>query len=241
MEKCKWCGKSFEKSDLNKFLGGATIGIAGSEKFCSKACKVAFEESQNKSNKSTKDSGSSRPVVIKQGPSAEEIAARAENERQERNENALYPWRFDDNFYNASSISAIVYPDSPEDIEKTILRIIKTAQDKVKAVIEMSFSEVQQMEMDDQKSIWKPFSKEINLADSCIEKASEGIKKLKRFEGNNVNNMLSDCLDSLEEFQSKWYPKLIAKKEKKKKQNKIMMTVVVILVVAMMIGLAAAA
>jgi hypothetical protein len=46
VNKCKWCGKSFEKSDLNKFVGGATLGIGGGEKYCSKACKYAAEDSK---------------------------------------------------------------------------------------------------------------------------------------------------------------------------------------------------
>jgi DNA helicase IV len=76
--------------------------------------------------------------------------------------------------------------------------------------------------------------------DACIEKANEGIKKLRRFEGNSINAMMADCQDSLDDLKNKWYIKLIEKRDKKKKQTKIMVIVIIVLFAAMMIGLAIA-
>lgn len=244
--KCAWCGRHFEKGAGSKFLSGASMGFSDiGKKYCSKACETAAEEKKGPKSSSSSDNFSSganaQPVIIKKGPTADEIRAEAEVERMERNENASQPWKFDDNFRKAESISKISFPDQPEDIEKTVLRIIKTAIDKIKSVIELSHAEFQQQTMGDQKSMWKPFYEEINLADTCIEKANEGIKKLRRFEGNTINAMMADCQDSLDDLKNKWYVKLIEKRDKKKKQTKIMVIVVVVLFAAMMIGLAIAA
>ena len=37
--KCKWCGKTFEKGILNKFLAFNTMGLAGKESYCSTKCE----------------------------------------------------------------------------------------------------------------------------------------------------------------------------------------------------------
>lgn len=232
---CKWCGKNFNTTnDLSVF------GIGS--KYCSKKCKQDAEGSKESSSSTSNQASTvTKTVYVKPEKTADQIKAEAEVERMERNENASQPWKFDSNFYSADSISKISYPDTPEDIEKTVLRIIKTAVDKIKGVVELSHAEFQQQAMGDQKAMWKPFYEEINFTDNCIEKASEGIKKLRRFEGNTVNAMMADCQDSLEDLKNKWYVKLIEKRDKKKKQTKIMVIVILVLVTAMMIGLAIAA
>jgi len=239
---CAQCGRHFENKNLLKQFRVVKLG----KDFCSSGCEKAYERDHSKEPKSSSsDSFSSganaQPIVIKKGPSADEIRAEADVERMERNDNAAQPWKFDDNFRKADSISKISFPDQPEDIEKTVLRIIKTAIDKIKSVIELSHAEFQQQTMGDQKSMWKPFYEEINLADTCIEKAVEGIKKLRRFEGSTINAMVADCNDSLDDLKNKWYTKLIEKRDKKKKANKIMVIVILVLFTAMMIGLAIAA
>lgn len=231
---CKWCGKTFNTTnDLSVF------GIGS--KYCSKKCKQDAEgANESKSSSSNQESTTTKTVYVKPEKSGDQIKAEAEVERMERNENASQPWKFDSNFYSSDSISKISYPDTAEDIEKTILRITKTAVDKIKSVIETTHAEFQQQAMGDQKAMWKPFYEEIKLVDTCIEKANEGIKKLRRFEGNAINAMMADCQDSLDDLKNKWYVKLIEKRDKKKKQTKIMVIVIVVLVTAMMIGLAIA-
>lgn len=240
--KCDWCGKSFEKSGGAKFLSGASMGISNlGKKYCSKSCEKSAEGSkESKSSSSNQDSTTTKTVYVRPEKSADQIKAEAEVERMERDDNASQPWKFDSNFYSADSISKISLPDTAEDVEKTVLRIIKTAVDKIKNVVELSHAEFQQQAMGDQKAMWKPFYEEIKLVDTCIEKANEGIKKLRRFEGNAINAMMADCQDSLDDLKNKWYVKLIEKRDKKKKQTKIMVIVIVVLVTAMMIGLAIA-
>lgn len=229
--KCKECGTTFPStSDMSGLTGKGTCP----------ECKR--DQNRTKSAKSSDfaTGANAQPIIIEKGPSADEIRAEADVERMERNDNANQPWQFDDNFRKADNISKISFPDKAEDIEKTVLRIIKTAIDKIKSVIELSYSEFQAQTMGDQKSQWKPFHEEIHLADTCIEKASEGIKKLKRFEGSTINAMVNDCNDGLDDLKNKWYTKLIEKRDKKKKANKITVIVLLVLVTAMMIGLAIA-
>jgi hypothetical protein len=229
--KCTKCGSSFSTtSDMSGLTGRGTCPD----------CKRDENRAKSSSSSSFPTGANVRPIIVKKGPSADEIRAEAEVERMERDDNASQPWKFDSNFYSSDSVSKISYPDTPEDIEKTILRITKTAIDKIKSVIEISHAEFQQQTMGDQKAMWKPFYEEIKLVDTCIEKANEGIKKLRRFEGNAINAMMADCQDSLDDLKDKWYVKLIEKRDKKKKQTKIMVIVIVVLVAAMMIGLAIA-
>ena len=234
---CKWCGNMFNTTnDLSVF------GIGS--KYCSKKCKQDAEGSkeskESKSQESNLSTKISKTIYVEPEKSAKQIKAEAEVDRMERDEKASQPWKFDSHFYNSVSISKISYPDISEDIEKTVLRIIKTAVDKIKGVIDLSYSEYEQQVTGDQKAMWNPFYEEINLVETCIEKANEGIKKLRRFEGNSINAMMTDCQDSLDDLKNKWYVKLIEKRDKKKKQNKIKIIVIVVLFAAMMIGLATA-
>jgi hypothetical protein len=234
---CSQCGRKYENKNLLKQFRVVKLG----KDFCSNGCEKAYERDNAKETKhssSTSYSTGANAHAIK--PSADEIRAEAEIERMERDENALQPWKFDSNFYNSNSISKISYPDTAIDIEKTILRITKTAVDKIKNVIETSYAEYQQKITDNQKAMWNPFFEEINLVDTCIEKANEGIKKLRRFEGNTINAMITDCQDNLDELKNKWYVKLIEKRDKKKKQNKIMIIVLFVILAVIVIGLAIA-
>ncbi len=243
--KCKNCGRSYEENGLkdlaNTFTGKNWISQKG---FCSDRCKIEYENNHKKESKSSSFNESStitKTVYVEPEKTADQIKAEAEVARMKRDEKAAQPWKFDSHFYNADSIAKISFPDTAEDIEKTILRITKTAVDKIKNVIDLSHAEFQQQTMGDQKALWKPFYEEINFTDTCIEKANEGIKKLRRFEGNSINAMIADCQDSLDDLKNKWYVKLIEKRDKKKKQTKIMIIVVVVLLIAMFVGLGIAA
>jgi len=229
--KCKWCGKTFEKM--------TAFGIGGS--YCSNACKHAAEEAKNSKGpkSSTSESFSSganaQPVIVEKGPSADEIRAEAEVERMERDENASQPWKFDKNFYNSESISKISFPNSIEDIEKTVLRIISSAVDKIKKILNETASEYTQRNMGDNKANAKPYFTEIHFTECCIEKATEGIKKIKRYEESNINTIVADCNESLDDLKTKWLPKLIEKRDKKKKANKILAIVLVSILVVVIL------
>lgn len=229
---CKWCGKTFNTT--NDF---SVFGIGS--KYCSKKCKQDAEGSkESKSSSSNQESTTTKTVYVRPEKSADQIKAEAEVERMERDENASQPWKFDSNFYSVDSISKISYPDTAEDVEKTVLRITKTAVEKIKSVIntkEIGVGEVQV----GTKDFLKPYSGEFQFVDTCIEKANEGIKKLRRFEGNTINAMITDCQDSLDDLKNKWYVQLIEQRDKKKKKNIIVVVVLVVLVAAMMIALAA--
>ena len=41
--KCKWCGKTFEKSGWNQFVSHNTMGMGGKESYCSAKCKMEAE------------------------------------------------------------------------------------------------------------------------------------------------------------------------------------------------------
>ena len=212
MEKCKWCGKSFEKSDLNKFIGGASLGIGGSEKYCSSACKHSAEEAKGpKSNSSDSFSkgANAQPIIVKKGPSADEIRAEAEVERMERDENALQPWKFAENFHNKNSINTISFPRDVEDIEKTVEKIIKAGVEKIKSVIENHEIGIGAAQVGD-KSFLKPYHEEFAFVEACFEKAEDGIKKLKRkdeSEHSKIKNVISDIEDAYTDLKEKWLPK----------------------------------
>lgn len=87
--KCEWCGTSFEKSGINKFLAHNTMGIAGSQKYCSKRCENEAEAASGSDSSSGKSgSGSSfmKDFVSSSdsssGKSAERIRAKAEANAQ---------------------------------------------------------------------------------------------------------------------------------------------------------------
>ncbi len=218
------------------YTAGTQVSAHGFTSSEVKQIKAAIEKGKSggnvsNSNRETRKSG-------------EEIIAEAqaekieyELEKQKKHDSAQKPWMHDSNFDDAESISKISFPDIAEDIEKTILRLIKTAVDKIKEILNQTYSEYQQSGVDNQKAMMKPYYEEINLAENCIEKATEGLKKLRRFEGTTINAMLADCSDSLDDLKNKWYPKLIEKRDKKKKALKITIIVVLSLLAALMLGL----
>jgi hypothetical protein len=206
-----------------------------------------LSESLDKASSKSQSSPKTETVYISNEPTAEEILAEAKAEhldyelsKKKKQDSAQKPWMFDENFSNVNRINAITFPNDIEDVEKTILRITKAGTEKCKSVVETTYSEFQQNAMGDQKAMWNPFHEELAFVEACIEKSNEGLKKLRRFEGNNVNMVVADCQDSIDDLSNKWFPKLIEKREKKKKQTYIIMAVVVVLFAAMMIGLSIA-
>lgn len=244
--KCKNCGRSYEESGLkdlaNTFTGKNWISQKG---FCSDRCKVEYENNHSEgpklSNSETSYSTGANQSSYERPKSAEEILAEAEAKKMKREEKALQPWKFDSNFNSLESISKITFPDTAEDIEKTTLKIIKTAIDEIKTVLNESYSEYQQRITGNQKAMWNPYNDEILFVENCIEKSSEGIRKLDRFDPSISYVMINDCNHHLSELKNNWFEKLKEKRNKKKKGLKIMIVVVITLLAAMMIGLSLAA
>lgn len=55
--KCKWCGDTFKKKGVNRFISKNTLGIAGREKYCSKKCQMEAEGSRNGGGQSSGGGG----------------------------------------------------------------------------------------------------------------------------------------------------------------------------------------
>jgi hypothetical protein len=135
---------------------------------------------------------------------------------------------FDDIFYDAESISNIVFPDTPDDIEKTILRITRRGIDEIKKMINEGQESSKGVDTPtSMKGVFKTFGNTFgkvwsgnsninkedlsdarNLAETCIEKSTEGIRKLRRFEGPTIKMMVEDTTETLDDLKNKWLPKL---------------------------------
>ncbi|MCF8465622.1 MAG: hypothetical protein K9G41_12320 [Flavobacteriales bacterium] len=209
---------------------GAPVEAHGFTKSEVNEIKSAIEKGKRKPRGS--ESGAPQKQIIKPRKTAEEIKAEAEVDRMERDEKVAQPWKFQINFSSADSIAKINIPDNPDDIEKTILRIIKEAVESIKKVIQMSHQEYQQHSMYDPKAIWSPLHSEVRLAETCIEKATEGLRKMRRYEGQVHPAAMQDCEDALNDLKNNWMVKLLDKQKVKSRQNKIMYVGLVVAVVA---------
>jgi len=83
--KCKWCGKTFEKSGWNQFKSGYTLGIAGKEAYCSKRCETEATggASANQSHVSAAQTVVPQPVYQERPKTEAEIAYEIERKRKE--------------------------------------------------------------------------------------------------------------------------------------------------------------
>lgn len=83
--KCKWCGKTFEKSGWNQFKSGYTLGIAGKEVYCSKRCETEATggASANQSHVSAAQTVVPQPVYQERPKTEAEIAYEIERKRKE--------------------------------------------------------------------------------------------------------------------------------------------------------------
>ena len=177
------------------------------------------------------------PPVTKQ-KTGEHIIAKAEAEKikyeiekKKKHDNSLKPWINDDNFKNKSSINAILFPNDVEDIEKTIEKTIKVGIEKIKEVLgEFKTYQLSPPQLGD-KNLFNPYYEEFEFVETCLEKANEGIKKLKRKEIDNkeLNYIIIDMEESSLELKEKWLPKLQEKIKKKKQKNIIAIIVIIIL------------
>jgi hypothetical protein len=150
-----------------------------------KQLKESLEKSSSKSNDANQET-KSQTVYVDRGPTADEIIAEAKAEKieyelskQKKQDSALTPWLFDENFSNTSRINSISYPNDVDDIEKTVERIIKAGVEQIKTTVNEHEMGVGDVQVGD-KSFLKPFHEEFEFVEACFEKAQEGIKKLRR-------------------------------------------------------------
>lgn len=149
------------------------------------------------------------------------IEIKAEMESTEKIKIEFQSWKFEETYRRAKKILKINFSDDPQEIENTVLKIINMATFKIKRVIKLSDIEYTKRTIREQKYIWKPFYKEIYFTDVCIEKAEEGILKLRKFNNARTSEMLVNCNNSLDVLKDISYPKLIEKQNQKKKNNLI--------------------
>jgi len=184
------------------------------------ANQIKYEIETGKSN-----TGYSNKLQNQLDESSQELAeAKAEKieyelEQKMKLDNSRKPWLNDDNFYNRTSIDKILFPNELEDIEKTIERIIKTGIEEIKQVLGESEAPNSTV---GEKNFLKPYSEEYEKIEACIERASEGIKKLKRKdvkEYPKLKLIIADVEESLSDLKEKWLPRFEAHRAKRKKKN----------------------
>lgn len=222
-------------STITFFTAGTRATAHGFTSNEVKQIKTAIEK-----GKASFMSGTNAPSVKPQ-KTAEQIIAKAEAEKIEyeleqkkKHDNSLKPWLNDNNFSSKSSIDKISFPNDVEDIEKTIEKIIKSGIEKIKTTINEHEMGLGQVQVGD-KSFLKPYHEEFDFVEICFEKATEGIKKLKRKDDSEhpkLKVIINDIEDSFSELKDKWFPKLIEKKEKKKKKNLIVVGIMLLIVIA---------
>jgi hypothetical protein len=169
---------------------------------------------------------------------AEQILAEAkaehleyELEKKKKHDNSLKPWLNDSNFKNKTSINAISFPNNIEDAEKTVERIIKVGVEEIKKVLSEFNATAIQHTLGD-RNFFKPYSEEFEMVEVCIEKAREGIKKLKRkdeTEHPKLKYIITDLEENFLELKETWFPKLEEQRVKKKRKN---ITVLIVIIVA---------
>jgi hypothetical protein len=163
---------------------------------------------------------------------------KAEMERVEKIKIEFQSWKFEETYRRSKNILKIYFPDEPEDIENTVLKIINKATFKIKRVLKLSDIEYKKRTIRDQKYMSKPFYKEIYFTDVCIEKAEEGILKLRKFDNSTTRQMLVNCSNNLDVLKNISYPKLIEKQNQKRKENLIKVGLFLVLATIFLIAVA---
>lgn len=222
-------------STINFFTVGTRVSAHGFTSSEVKQIKAAIEKGQQGTSQTT-NSSFERPE--RPPKTAEEIIAEAQAEKIEyeldqkrKHDNSLKPWLNDSNFKSKSDIDKITFPNDVEDIEKTVEKIIKSGVEEIKGVLgEFNTTAIQHTLGD--KNFFKPYSEEFEMTESCIEKANEGIKKLKRKDDTDhpkLRHIIADLDENLSDLKEKWLPKLEEKRAKKKKKNLIVVAIIIIL------------
>jgi hypothetical protein len=180
----------------------------------------------------------SKLIVKRVCNDCKKIEIKAEMESTEEIKIEFQSWKIEETFRRAKNILKINFPDEPQEIENTVLKIIKTATFKIKRVLKLSDIEFKKRTIREQKYIWKPFYKEIYFTDICIEKAEEGILKLRKFNNATTRQMLVNCSNNLDVLKNISYPKLIEKQNQKRKENLIKVGLFLVLATIFLIAVA---
>jgi len=187
MNKCKWCGRHFEKSDLNKFVGGATIGILGGEKYCSNSCKHAAEEA--KSPKSSPISSSRASYAYKNDiddddddddNEVELLEAQLDHEKEMLEEKQKHELRLEQFRSSADAIANINDLDlggnnpTPEAISRQLEYCITLASSSLSEIFDLSDNSVDNFEIENEK-----YYQSEKVVNAAIQKAELGLNKLR--------------------------------------------------------------
>jgi hypothetical protein len=218
-------------STITFFTAGTRVSAHGFTSSEVKQIKQAIE----KGKQGFATGANAHPVEPQK--TAEQIRAEAEAEhleyeleKKKKHDNSLKPWLNDSNFKSKSSVNAISFPNDVEDIEKTVEKIIKAGIEEVKEVLgEFNATAIQHTLGD--KNFFKPYSEEFEMVEACIEKAQEGIKKLKRKDDNEhpkLRHIITDLEESFSDLKEKWLPKLEEQRAKKKRKNVIVVVVIIV-------------
>jgi len=226
-------------STINFYTAGTRVSAHGFTSSEVKQIKAAIEKGQQ----GVSSGSNTYSESVKTG---EQIIAEAhaekieyELEKQKKHDNAQKPWMNDSNFSDKDSINSISFPNDVEDIEKTVEKIIKAATEQIKGVLGEHNVTVIQAQVGD-KNFLKPYFKDFEFVEACVEKAQEGIKKLKRKDDSDhpkLRHILADIEESFASLKDKWIPKLEEQREKKKKKNLIVVAVIILLNIIMFGGL----
>ena len=248
-------------------MGASNLGRKFCSNACEKAYErdhAKSNESSSSSSNSRKDEINKETIVVKPQKTADQIIAEAEanridreTRRIEKEEAAKKPWMYESNFKDKESINAIVFPDDVDDLEKTILKIISTVRDKIKEVTDGSVQDYEfksitnfnSMSMatspfsaagsKQMKALQKPFQIEMELLETAVSKAKEGIRKLRRFDDPSLSHRISDCSDLLEELadlKPKLQEKIQAAGKKKQITTYVIVGIVAVIIIAILIA-----
>ena len=180
----------------------------------------------------------SKLIVKRVCNDCKKIEIKAEMESTEEIKIEFQSWKIEGTYRRAKNILKINFPDESEEIENTVLKIIKTATFKIKRVLKLSDIEYKKRTIREQKYIWKPFYKEIYFTDVCIQKAEEGILELRKFNNATTSAMIVNCSKSLETLKNISYPELIEKQNQKRKDNLIKVGLFLVLATTFIIAVA---
>ncbi|MBI4929977.1 MAG: hypothetical protein HY841_04380 [Bacteroidetes bacterium] len=226
-------------STIHFYTAGTRVSANGFTSSEVKQIKSAIEKGQQGS--STGSNTYSEPVKTGDQIIAEAQAEKIEYEleQQRKHDNAQKPWMNDSNFSDKDNINSISFPNDVEDIEKTTEKIIKAATEQIKSVLgEHNVTAIQHQVGD--KNFMKPYFKDFEFVEACVEKAEEGMKKLKRkddTEHPKLRHIVTDLEESLATLKNKWIPRLEEQRAKKKKKNLIVVAVIILLNIIMFGGL----
>lgn len=161
--------------------------------------------------------------------------------RDQMNDALERPWLYEKNFRDHKTIAAILFPDDASGIEQTVERIVHSAIQQVQGVLDEHHVTVMQHQLSDVE-FWKPHDDEFKYVGAALEKARAGLRRLKRFPGQDGpaerlrNEDLTELIDTL---GRKWLPLLEERRVRKRRKNIVVVVVMILVFAGMMTWLAA--